>query len=67
MDSINYSIDYFYRVKDIPKTDEEANKSTEKLKWEKAMSDEIKALKEKDTRQETYWRQRQRCSKIRTE
>ena len=49
-DITNYTVDYCYRVANIPTTYSEALKSDEATKWQKAMDDEMTAL----TKNETY-------------
>ena len=46
--AVKYSVDYCYRMVDIPKTYQEAISSPESLKWQKAMQ-EVNSLKENDT------------------
>ena len=48
-DSVNYTVDYCYRVANIPTTYDEAVNSLETSKWKKAMEDEITALNDNDT------------------
>ena len=52
-DKANCSIDYCYRIRDIPKTYEEAMISPEANKWQNAMSEEMTALTDNDTYQLT--------------
>ena len=49
MDNINYTVEYCYRVTNIPTTYDEAVDSLEASKWRKAMEDEITALNDNDT------------------
>ena len=49
-DITNYTVDYCYRVVNIPTTYSEALKSIEATKWQKAMDDEMTAL----TKNEMY-------------
>ena len=48
-DITNYTVDYCYRVANIPMTYPEALKSNEATKWQKAMDDEMTALTENET------------------
>ena len=48
-DITNYTVDYCYRVANIPTTYPEALKSNEATKWQKAMDDEMTALTENET------------------
>ena len=48
-DITNYTVDYCYRVANIPTTYSEALKSNEATKWQKAMDDEMTALTENET------------------
>ena len=48
-DNVNYTVDYCYRVVNIPTTFDEAVNSHEASKWQKAMKDEITALGANDT------------------
>ena len=48
-DDINVTVDYCYRVSNIPTSYEEAINSIEGLKWQKAMSDEMTAIRDNDT------------------
>ena len=48
-DITNYTVDYCYRVANIPTTFSEALKSNEATKWQKAMDDEMTALTENET------------------
>ena len=46
--NINYTVDYCYRVANIPTTYDEAVNSLEASKWRKAMEDEMTALNDND-------------------
>ena len=48
-DDANYTVDYCYRVANIPTTYDHALKSNEATKWQKAMQDEMTALYDNDT------------------
>ena len=48
-DITSYTVDYCYRVANIPTTYSEALKSNEATKWQKAMDDEMTALTENET------------------
>ena len=48
-DYVSYSVDYCYRMTDIPKNYKEAMSSQNSEKWTEAMNDELEALKESDT------------------
>ena len=48
-DDANYTVDYCYRVANIPTTYDDAIKSNEATKWQKAMHDEMTALYDNDT------------------
>ncbi|PIK57781.1 hypothetical protein BSL78_05307 [Apostichopus japonicus] len=48
-DSVNYSIHYCYRLADVPKTYQEAITCPASSDWQKAMKDEMSALRENDT------------------
>ena len=48
-DTVSYTVDYCYRVSNIPTTYSQAISSNEKVKWQKAMNDEMKALIDNDT------------------
>ena len=48
-DYVNYSVDYCYRVSNIPRNYKEAVTSDEKEQWVLAMDEELDALKESDT------------------
>ena len=48
-DNANYTVDYCYRVANIPTTYNDALKSIEATKWQKAMYDEMTALNDNDT------------------
>ena len=46
---VNYTVDYCYRVANIPMTYDDALKSNEATKWQTAMNDEMTALYDNDT------------------
>ena len=48
-DNVNYTVDYCYRVRNIPSTYNEAVNSQEASKWQKAMGEEVAALIDNDT------------------
>ena len=48
-DNVNYTVDYCYRVTNIPSTYNEAVNSQEASKWQKAMGEEVAALIDNDT------------------
>lgn len=48
-DSTSTSIDYCYRVREIPQTYTEAMNSPQTVKWKQAMKEEIESLEENDT------------------
>lgn len=48
-DSANCTVDYCYRVNNIPRTYEEAVSSTEANEWAKAMGEEMSSMKENNT------------------
>ena len=48
-DNVYYTVDYCYRVENIPTTYDEAVDSPEANKWQKAMDDEMTALNDNDT------------------
>lgn len=50
-DDANYTVDYCYRVADIQTTYNDAIKSNEATKWQKAMHDEMTALYDNEGRQ----------------
>ena len=49
VDAASCTIDYCYRVSDIPKTYDEAIASPEAHKWQKAMKDEMSSLEDNNT------------------
>ena len=48
-DDVNYTVDYCYRVANIPTAFNDALESNEATKWQKAMRDELTALYDNDT------------------
>ena len=48
-DNANYTVDYCYRVANIPQCYKQAIKSSETNKWQKAMQDELDALQDNET------------------
>ena len=48
-DKLNSTVDFFYKVLDVPESYSEAVSSTDRSKWQKAMEEEMQALKENDT------------------
>ena len=48
-ESAKYTVDYCFRVADVPKTYTDAMHSVESDKWQSAMEEEIDALTENDT------------------
>ena len=48
-ESAKYTVDYCFRVADVPKTYTDAMRSVESDKWQSAMEEEINALTENDT------------------
>ena len=48
-DDVNYTVDYCYRVVNIPTTYNDALKSNEATKWQNATRDEVTALHDNDT------------------
>ena len=48
-DNVNYTVDYCYRVTNIPSTYNEAVNSQEASQWQKAMGEEVAALIDNDT------------------
>ncbi|XP_046857879.1 uncharacterized protein LOC124451302 [Xenia sp. Carnegie-2017] len=48
-ETVSYTVDYCYRVSNITTTYSQAISSNEKVKWQKAMNDERKALIDNDT------------------
>ena len=48
-DNANYTVDYCYRVANIPQCYKKAIKSSETNKWQKAMQDELDALQDNET------------------
>jgi hypothetical protein len=48
-DNVNCTIDYCYKVTDVPKTYQDAVTSSKSNKWQKAMVDEMSVLRENET------------------
>ena len=48
-DDVSYTVDYCYRVVDIPTSYDEVLNSNEASKWQNDMKDEIAALNDNDT------------------